>query len=314
MDQYSSSEDGAFGTARAPEPLNSPPAPLRFPEDNGGESLAEIAERDLEATLQLLVERARYVTGASGAAIALREGGELVCRASSGPSAPQVGAELELNSGLTSECVRTRQVLRCPDTESDTRVNHENSRALGIRSLMVVPLIRDGDVIGVFELMADRVTAFEERDVSTLTRLSEMTLTSLEHADAAQRALAEIANAQISTLSPADAKAAEQQDKSEKPRDLDPGRAKSSPVAELSPIRSCQSCGFPVSEGRTLCLDCEEAASLERHPGETGTGAPAFLSQRAAAGEQSWLDSHLYTIATLLIIVLTVVLLMLKLR
>ncbi|MBZ5573031.1 MAG: GAF domain-containing protein [Acidobacteriia bacterium] len=312
MDQYSSSDEGAFGTARAPEPLNSPPAPLRFPEDNGGESLAEMAERDLEATLQLLVERARYVTGASGAAIALRDGKELVCRASSGPSAPQVGAELKLNSGLTSECVRTRQVLRCNDTESDARVNRENCRALGIRSLMVVPLIRDADVIGIFELMANRVAAFEERDVPILARLSEMTLTSLEHADAAQRALTEIANAKISELSPTETELAEQQGKSEKPLVLDAGRGRSSAVAEL-PIHGCQGCGFPVSEGRTLCLDCEETEHSEGHFARTNAGAPAFLSQTVAGGE-GWLDSHLYTIGTILIIVLTVVLLMLKFR
>src|ERR1700720_2009792 len=52
---------------------------LRFPGEDGGKSLSEMAQRDLDATLQLLVERAQYITGASGTAIALREGETMIC-------------------------------------------------------------------------------------------------------------------------------------------------------------------------------------------------------------------------------------------
>ena len=152
-----------------------------------------MAQRDLEAALQLLAERAQYITGASGAAIALLEGSEMICRASAGPSAPELGAEVQMKSGLTGESVRTRQVLRCDDAETDSRVNRESCRALGIKSVMVVPLVREQEVIGVFELLADRANAFEERDVTALERLAEMVQTGLEHADAAKRALQEIA-------------------------------------------------------------------------------------------------------------------------
>jgi len=137
MDYYSildqSSSQAAPETAwpnRAPAESSSPlPAtsrePLGFPGDDGGKSLIEMAERDLNATLQLLAERAQYITGASGAAIALREGGEMICRASAGPSAPELGAHLQVNSGLSGESVRTRQTLRCDDAETDPRVNRE---------------------------------------------------------------------------------------------------------------------------------------------------------------------------------------------
>src|SRR5882724_12435726 len=84
---------------------------LRFPAEDGGKSLSEMAQRDLNAALQLLAERAQYITGASGAAIALREDEEMICRASAGPSAPALGAHLQVNSGLSGESVRTRQIL-----------------------------------------------------------------------------------------------------------------------------------------------------------------------------------------------------------
>src|SRR5205809_247810 len=161
---------------------------LRFPAEDGGKSLSEMAQRDLNAALQLLAERAQYITGASGAAIALREDEEMICRASAGPSAPALGAHLQVNSGLSGESVRTRQILRCDNAELDSRVNRESCRALGIASVVVLPLIREPEVNGVFELFSGRAYAFGERDIIALERLAEMIQTALEHAEAARRA------------------------------------------------------------------------------------------------------------------------------
>ena len=68
--------------ASAHLPLLQDPGPL-FPGKNGGRSLAEMAYSDLDAALQLLAERAQYITGANGAAIALRRGqhNDMLCRA-----------------------------------------------------------------------------------------------------------------------------------------------------------------------------------------------------------------------------------------
>jgi putative methionine-R-sulfoxide reductase with GAF domain len=165
---------------------------LRFPGEDGGKSLSQMAQRDLDATLQLLVERAQYITGASGAAIALRQGDTMVCSASSGASAPELGAHLQVDSGLSAESVKTRQVLHCEDADNDPRVNRESCRALGIASVVVMPLARGAEVYGVFELLSGRPRAFEERDFVALNRLAEMIQTAVEHADAARRAEAEL--------------------------------------------------------------------------------------------------------------------------
>ena len=312
--------------------LASPTQSLRLSPDDGGKSLTEMAQRDLEAALQLLAERAQYITGASGAAIALLEESEMICRASAGPSAPQLGAEVQVKSGLTGESVRTRQVLRCDDAETDTRVNRESCRALGIKSVMVVPLVREQEVIGVFELFADRANAFEERDVTALERLAEMVQTGVEHADAAKRAHQEIAakNEQAAT----EQKQSEPAPVSAKPEtravtavtDATEAKVQEAPALEpaasepvrapvLDKIRKCEACGFPVSEGRTLCLDCETARFSGDSPAPLAGGQPpAFLAKFENRKEQGWLGSHIYTIGTVLIIVLTVVLIVLRLR
>jgi hypothetical protein len=170
----------------------------RFPGEDGGHSMAEMAQRDLDAALQLLADRAQYITGAGGAAIALRldERNEMLCRASSGAKAPQLGALLSTESGLSGESVRTRMPLRCDDAEHDPRVNQESCRDLGIASVMIVPIMGEdrlgqGQVLGVFELFSGQADAFAERDLSALQRLGGMVETAVKLARAAEGALPE---------------------------------------------------------------------------------------------------------------------------
>jgi putative methionine-R-sulfoxide reductase with GAF domain len=155
---------------------------VKFPGEDGGRSLAKMAECDLDAALQLLAERAQYITGATGAAIALRDGDEMVCRATAGGSAPEIGARLQMDSGLSGESIRTRTMLRCDDAQTDGRVNRESCEALGIASVVVMPMVDGGEVIGVFELFSDRAYAFEDRDIVALDRMSAMVRTAMDEA------------------------------------------------------------------------------------------------------------------------------------
>jgi len=347
VDQTSSSGSGE--PVPPGEPAKHEALPPRVPANNSNNSLTEMAQRDLEAALQLLAERAQYITGASGAAIALIEDSEMICRASAGPSAPALGAEVQLKSSLTGESVRTRQVLRCDDTETDPRVNRETCIALNIKSVMVVPLLREQEVIGVFELLADRTSAFEDRDVKALERLAEMVQTSLEHAAAAKRALQEIAEkneqaeAQQEKEKPqpppiiAEAKndnsetivevtEKEPASESKLPSDTKlPPETDEAPAdkpeqelpkpKEIDKIKLCEACGFPVSPGRTLCVDCEAARLSGDNPAPLASSyAPDFLARFENRNEQGWLAANFYTIGTVLIVALTVVLLILRLR
>src|SRR5580692_509404 len=164
----------------------SAPGVVRFPGDDAGNSLAEMAQRDLDAALQLLADRSQYITGAGGAAIALRRTGknDLLCRASAGSNAPELGALLSTEYGLSGESVRTRRALRCDDAERDARVNREVCRELGIASVVVMPVVDDDQVLGVFELFSGKAHAFGERDLSAIQRLSQMVETAVRLAEA----------------------------------------------------------------------------------------------------------------------------------
>ena len=171
------------------QPTHDRPLPATAaPRGEGGPSLAEMAQRDLDAALQLLADRAQYITGASGAAIALRRAGkqDMLCRASAGSNAPELGALISTEFGLSGESVRTRQALRCDDAERDVRVNRDVCRQMGIASVVVMPVVNDDEVLGVFELFSGEANAFGVRDVSAVERLSEMVETAVRLARATE--------------------------------------------------------------------------------------------------------------------------------
>jgi len=154
-----------------------------FAAHSGGSFSAEVsADLALEIVLNEIVEQACLATGATGAAIILERDDEMVCRASSGINAPQFGARLGSESALTAECIRTRQVQRCADALTDPRVDAEASQSLGVRSVVILPLLRNGGLAGVLEVFSSRAGAFGERDELTLEALAQRILKNLERA------------------------------------------------------------------------------------------------------------------------------------
>jgi len=154
-----------------------------FAERGGGGLSAEVsAGLALEVVLNEIVEQACLATNATGAAIVLVRDGEMVCRASSGANAPQLGAPLGSDSGLTAECIKTRQVQRCDDAQADPRADAEASRRLGVRSVMVIPLLRKGEMAGVLEVFSPELGAFGDQDELTLKALAYRILMNLNRA------------------------------------------------------------------------------------------------------------------------------------
>ena len=345
---HSSAMTQSNGIAAALQLAKNPLENLRFPAEDGGQSLAAWARQDLEATLQLLADRAQYITGGTGAAIALRDGDFIMCRASSGPSAPQIGSCFEVSSGLSGESVRTRKMLRCDDASADPRVNYDSCKALGIASFAVMPLIRQDEVIGIFEVFSNKARAFQERDLLALERMGEMVNTALDqvkstkvktpppgpeiHAAHAPGAGREVAAFSVSpeTILPAKRQTLEAPPGAppEKvvedaldhellfgaSREVGAPDAQRTPATSMSGIGTCTACGFPVSGGRKLCLDCEAATAKQQPAQATSSAAPAFLAGLEAekTGFKHWIVSHRYLLGTIAMGAATLLVLLLR--
>jgi TonB family protein len=125
--------------------------------------------------LAVVAQRAQAFTNASGVAIALSEGhvDEIVCRARSGASAPEVGAALRVEGTFTGLCIQTGKELRCDDCETDTRVDTAAIRSLGIRSMVVTPIREDNRVVGVLAAFAPTPHAFTITHVAVLKTMAD---------------------------------------------------------------------------------------------------------------------------------------------
>jgi hypothetical protein len=257
------------------------------------------AKLELYACLQLLAERARFVTGASWAAIALLEGFQFLYRAATGRGSPEIGTEVELK---LEDCNQSQPIL-----QSD-------------KKSIAVLVFHDSHVGAVIRLFSNGLE-FGEHDIQSVVRMAEMVSTAIDHMEAADRShaliLAQSEYEHSEELSLA-LEGAEQSPELivEPPQELISLEVKS-PAKQPGPllwhapegvagpslptssgrnpavaanVRLCGSCGFPVSHGRNICFDCEERGRVP--------AAPALFNSQKPA---SWISTHGYTIASLLL-------------
>jgi TonB family protein len=127
---------------------------------------------DCDAALDLIVRRMIELTRSTGAAIALRDGEDVVCRARAG-NAPDVGVRLSPTS-LSGECFQSGTIVMLEDSESDPRVNPELCRQLNFRSLLVLPVTSGTEIIGIAEVLSSNPRNFAGGDILVLSFLTDL--------------------------------------------------------------------------------------------------------------------------------------------
>ena len=131
----------------------------------------------LDLVLNEIVVRASQATRASAAALALIRGDQMVCRAATGALAPDLGVPLNTRDGLSGACLETRQPQLSVDTEFDPRVDPAISRRLGIRSILIVPVLdgsgKNAQFAGVLEVFSTSPAAFSHNDQKVLEDFAE---------------------------------------------------------------------------------------------------------------------------------------------
>ena len=90
----------------------------------------------------------------------------------SGETAPELGDRLNVDSGISGECLRTGVIMRCDDASRDFHVDAEVCRQLGLQSIAVVPLRGQYGRVGVLEAFSTESYAFTEEKMEILGRLA----------------------------------------------------------------------------------------------------------------------------------------------
>jgi diguanylate cyclase (GGDEF)-like protein len=134
------------------------------------EAQTEIARlgMDLGAMLSLVVERMQALTRAHGAIVEIAEGEDMVYRAAAGMAGGQLGMRLKRQGSLSGLCVQTGEILECRDSDTDDRVDREACRRVGLRSMLVAPLVYSGTTIGVLKIASPEPNGFAARDKKVL--------------------------------------------------------------------------------------------------------------------------------------------------
>lgn len=142
----------------------------------------------LEPAIGVITERAQVLTGATGAAIALRKGSEVICRARAGRTAPDLGVRLQTDSGISAECLRRGEVVLCHDAEDNPEVDLASCRRLGARSILAAPLRQFHKTMGIFEVLSAVPHAFDHQDVATMQLLSSMMVAAIARVSGSRQA------------------------------------------------------------------------------------------------------------------------------
>jgi hypothetical protein len=75
--------------------------------------------------------------------------------------------EVPLKTAICHANVRTGQVIRTEDVNTEFLFDPEPCRQRGILSLVAVPIYHDGSIVGALELYFDKVRGFAEQDIHT---------------------------------------------------------------------------------------------------------------------------------------------------
>jgi hypothetical protein len=232
--------------------------------------ISDSADVEFRSSLRLLAERAAFLTGASGVSIVLREQGILVPTASAGS---QPSPSMTANP-LVRECLEKGKVLRLGSQEEGYR--------------LIVPVKGDEGVSGLIKVAAKH--EFTDHDQDAVVRLADLVSVVREHREAARRAASGAWEADESVVPQtwhAPVVAATE--------NAETGSGLSAPAAA---VRSCGACGFPVSPGRVLCVECEQKTDVPV------SAPPELFSMQK---QESWLAEHGYTVASLIVSALAAV-------
>jgi GAF domain-containing protein len=141
----------------------------------GGEQL------DLDEALDFIAEQARSVTGASGIAIGLLNGDQLVYRAGSGSAATYVGRRVMATVSISASS-EAKEILRVENTETDTRIEGAICRQFGVKSLLILPIYHGGAVAGLLDVLFSEAHIFQDQEVRTYGLLAGLASEAISYA------------------------------------------------------------------------------------------------------------------------------------
>jgi PAS domain S-box-containing protein len=159
-------------------------------------SLREIAAnisaiRDADVILQQTVDEARRLLRSSDVRIDLVEGDRQIWAYTSAGEAVATRRSLDrvsrVGDGVSGKAITERRIVRVDDYLTDTTFDHTESsdrfvRESGLRSVLAVPLIAEGEPLGAISAASDRPAAYDDADAELLQALAHQATIAIQNA------------------------------------------------------------------------------------------------------------------------------------
>jgi GAF domain-containing protein len=183
--------DTIHGLAREDAELTVQPIQLSTSDGATADAPTDASTAARDASIELLlcvpnhlfreiIQQALQATHATGAAIALERQGELICRATVGDFASEIGKMINTGSGFTGVCASSGTMQLCSNTALDSRGDADACRKLGVGAIMAVPLLHQDRLLGLIAVFSRRPYAFGMRDLQALHDLAQRSAANLQ--------------------------------------------------------------------------------------------------------------------------------------
>src|SRR5262249_41118812 len=140
---------------------------------------------ELQPVLDALVKTASVLCGANDVVIFRLEGDGLLVVAHYGPLGGRLGFVTPAVPGTVSgRCVLERRAVHVADLQSETEMFPEGSaiaRELGHRTILAVPLLREGRPIGAINVRRDKVEPFTDKQIELVTTFADQAVIAIEN-------------------------------------------------------------------------------------------------------------------------------------
>src|SRR6266571_7811233 len=140
---------------------------------------------ELQPVLDALVKTASMLCRADNASMLRLEGDGLVVVAHYGTLPAPVGYVMPAVRGTASgRCVLERQAVHLADLQAETEAYPEGSaaaRELGHRTVLAVPLLREGAPLGAINLRRDKVEPFTAKQIELVNTFADQAVIAIEN-------------------------------------------------------------------------------------------------------------------------------------
>ncbi len=143
------------------------------------EALAEVArallgtDTNLPGSLHLLAEHTLKLLDAEGAAVVMLAGDEMRAEAGTGSLASYVGTVAPTARTAAADAIAERRVVIVNETAADLRTSGELAQPIGMRQVIVAPMVVEDNPVGVLMAVNSRHDSFSDSDAALLGRLAD---------------------------------------------------------------------------------------------------------------------------------------------